>query len=121
MGLEVTGQERDLLLELIEKAEEEAIQGMDHADSRAFKDVLRNRLRVRGLNWIRALSLPRRPERPLERSCPPTVPLPVSQCFRRFFRARQPVAANRRSETARTVKELFSSRTREIVVAELLI
>ena len=44
MGLEVTGQERDLLLELIEKAEEEAIQGMDHADSRAFKDVLRNRL-----------------------------------------------------------------------------
>lgn len=46
MGLEITEQERNLLLELTENAIETAIQGMDHADSRAFKEVLRNRLEL---------------------------------------------------------------------------
>jgi predicted oxidoreductase len=42
--VEITKEERDLLLELIESAEETAIQGMDHADIRTFKDVLRKQL-----------------------------------------------------------------------------
>jgi hypothetical protein len=46
MNIEVTEQEKDLLLELIEGAEEAAIQGMDHADNRAFKDLLRTRLKL---------------------------------------------------------------------------
>jgi len=44
MSFEISEQERNLLLELIEGAEEAAIQGLDHADSRSFKEVLRNRL-----------------------------------------------------------------------------
>ena len=35
--------ERDLLLELIESAEKQMVQGIDHADSRAFKHQLRQR------------------------------------------------------------------------------
>ncbi|HYR85873.1 MAG TPA: hypothetical protein VE422_17415 [Terriglobia bacterium] len=46
MNVEVNEQELNLLLELIESAEQEAIQGMDHADSRAFKDMLRRRLQL---------------------------------------------------------------------------
>jgi hypothetical protein len=44
MRLEITEQEKNLLLELIESAEQAAIQGLDHADIRAYKDLLRNRL-----------------------------------------------------------------------------
>jgi hypothetical protein len=46
VNLEITEQERNLLLQLIENAESAAIQSMDHADSRAFKEVLRNRLEL---------------------------------------------------------------------------
>jgi hypothetical protein len=46
MSLEITQQERNLLLQLIESAEAAAIQSMDHADSRTFKDVLRNRMEL---------------------------------------------------------------------------
>ncbi len=46
MNLEITEQEQDLLLDLIEKAEEAAIQSMDHADSRKFRNVLRRRLEL---------------------------------------------------------------------------
>ena len=48
MTVELTEQERTLLLELIENAEQVAIQGMDHADSRDFKDLLRRRLELLG-------------------------------------------------------------------------
>ena len=44
MNLEITEQEKDLLLELIESAERAAILGIDHADSREYKELLRNRL-----------------------------------------------------------------------------
>jgi hypothetical protein len=44
MTLEITEPEKSLLLELIESAEQAAIQGLDHADTRAYKDLLRNRL-----------------------------------------------------------------------------
>ena len=46
MTLEMTEKETDLLLELIESSEEAAIRSMNHADSRAFKHVLRKRLQV---------------------------------------------------------------------------
>jgi hypothetical protein len=46
MTLEITEQERTILLELIESEEREAIQGLDHADTRAFKDLLRGRLKI---------------------------------------------------------------------------
>ncbi len=46
MNVEITEQERDLLRELIETAEQAAIQGLDHADKRAYKDLLRSRLRL---------------------------------------------------------------------------
>jgi hypothetical protein len=46
MNIEVTEQEKDILLELIEGAEETAIQGIDHADNRSFKDLLRSRLQL---------------------------------------------------------------------------
>jgi hypothetical protein len=46
MDVKFSEQERDLLLELIRDAEETAIQGMDHADSRSFKDLLRKRLEL---------------------------------------------------------------------------
>ena len=44
MNFDLTEKERTLLLELIENEENSAIQGMDHADSRSFKDLLRQRL-----------------------------------------------------------------------------
>jgi hypothetical protein len=44
MTLEISEHEKQLLLELLESAEHEAIQGLDHADTRAFKDLLRRRL-----------------------------------------------------------------------------
>ena len=46
MNFELTEQERDLLLELIEAAEQAAILGMDHADTRAYKDLLRERMHL---------------------------------------------------------------------------
>ncbi len=46
MGLDMTEQERNLLLELIERAEEAAIRSMDHADTRDFKNILRERLEL---------------------------------------------------------------------------
>jgi hypothetical protein len=46
MEMQMTEQEIDLLLELIEGAEKTAIQGIDHADSRAFKEQLRGRMRL---------------------------------------------------------------------------
>jgi hypothetical protein len=48
MNIEVTEQEREFMLELIDSAEQEMIQGVDHADSRAFKELLRNRLDLLG-------------------------------------------------------------------------
>jgi len=42
--VEITEQEESLLLELIESAEQESIQGLDHADTRAYKNILRKRL-----------------------------------------------------------------------------
>jgi hypothetical protein len=44
MNFEISEEERNLLLEMIESAEESAIQGMDHADSRSFKEVLKAKL-----------------------------------------------------------------------------
>jgi hypothetical protein len=44
MNLEISEEERNLLLEMIESAEEAAIRGMDHADSRSFKEVLKTKL-----------------------------------------------------------------------------
>ena len=44
MVLKFSEEEKTLLLELIQSAEEEAIQGMDHADSRSYKELLRKRL-----------------------------------------------------------------------------
>jgi hypothetical protein len=46
MSFEITEEERHLLLELIERAEEAAIQSLDHADIRSFKDMLRKRLQL---------------------------------------------------------------------------
>ena len=46
MDLNISEQERNLLLELIQDAEEAAIQGIDHADSRSFKDLLRKRMEL---------------------------------------------------------------------------
>jgi hypothetical protein len=44
MNLDINEQELNLLLELIGSAEEAEIQSKDHATSRVFKNVLRNRL-----------------------------------------------------------------------------
>lgn len=46
MNLEINEQERSLLLELIENAEKREIEGMAHADTRTFKNVLRTRLEL---------------------------------------------------------------------------
>jgi len=46
MNLTISEEEKKLLLELIKRAEEAAIQSMDHADSRSFKDLLRKRLEL---------------------------------------------------------------------------
>jgi predicted metal-dependent TIM-barrel fold hydrolase len=45
-SFEITDDEKNLLLELIENAEETAIESMAHADHRSFKDVLRKRLQL---------------------------------------------------------------------------
>ena len=44
MNIAVDEHERALILELIENAERDVIQSIDHADVRAFKDLLRTRL-----------------------------------------------------------------------------
>jgi hypothetical protein len=44
MNFEVSEQERELLLELVKSAEEVTIQGIDRADSRSYKELLRARL-----------------------------------------------------------------------------
>jgi hypothetical protein len=46
MSLEITEEERNLMLQLIESAETAVIRSIDHADSHTFKDVLRNRLEI---------------------------------------------------------------------------
>jgi hypothetical protein len=46
MTIEITEEERELLAEIIESAERQAIQGLDHADIRAFKDLLRKKLNL---------------------------------------------------------------------------
>ena len=42
--VQITDDERQLLLELLNSAEEEAIQGLDHTDTRSFRKVLRHKL-----------------------------------------------------------------------------
>jgi len=42
--IEITTEEKRLLLEMIDNAEEVAIQGTDRADTRAFKGILRGRI-----------------------------------------------------------------------------
>ena len=46
MTLEITEEEGNLLLELLDSAENAAIQSMDHADIRSFKEVVRERLKL---------------------------------------------------------------------------
>ena len=46
MNLDITEQERALLLELLDNAEETAIVSMARDEIRAFKDMLRNRLEL---------------------------------------------------------------------------
>ncbi len=46
MNLEIAEQERALLLELLDTAEETAIESMSRADSRSFKNMLRKRLEL---------------------------------------------------------------------------
>jgi hypothetical protein len=46
MNLDITEEERALLLELLDAAEETEIEGMARADTRSFKDVLRKRLEL---------------------------------------------------------------------------
>jgi hypothetical protein len=46
MNLDITEKESLLLLELLDNAEETAIESMARADSRAFKDLLRKRLEL---------------------------------------------------------------------------
>jgi predicted component of type VI protein secretion system len=46
MNLDVTEQESALLSELLDNAEETAIESMSRADSRTFKNLLRKRLEL---------------------------------------------------------------------------
>jgi predicted component of type VI protein secretion system len=46
MNLDITEQERTLLVELLDNAEETAIESMSRADSRSFKNLLRKRLEL---------------------------------------------------------------------------
>ena len=46
MNFDISDQERKLLLELIENAEQTTIESMAHAVSRTFKNVLRKRLEL---------------------------------------------------------------------------
>ena len=42
--VQITDDEKRLLLELIDSAEQEAIHGLDHTDTRSFKAILPNKL-----------------------------------------------------------------------------
>ena len=42
--LHLAEDEKRLLMELIDSAEQEGIQGLDHTDARSFKNILRSRL-----------------------------------------------------------------------------
>ena len=44
MSLELNEQEKRIILELIANEEIQAIQGVDHSDTRDFTEILRNRL-----------------------------------------------------------------------------
>jgi predicted component of type VI protein secretion system len=46
MNLDITEQESALLSELLDNAEETAIESMSRADSRTFKNLLRKRLEL---------------------------------------------------------------------------
>jgi hypothetical protein len=46
MSLDINEPERALLLEVLETAEETAIESMAHADSRKFREALRKRLEL---------------------------------------------------------------------------
>ena len=46
MNLDITEEENALLSELLDNAEETAIESMSRADSRTFKNVLRQRLEL---------------------------------------------------------------------------
>jgi predicted transcriptional regulator len=46
MKLELTDKEQKLLLELVEGEQNQIIQELDHADSRDYKAILRERLRT---------------------------------------------------------------------------
>ena len=46
MSLELTEQEKNLLLELIDEEEAETILGINHADSREFRNVLRGKFEL---------------------------------------------------------------------------
>jgi hypothetical protein len=46
MKLEITDKEQKLLLELAEREQKQLIQELDHADSRDYKAILRDRLRT---------------------------------------------------------------------------
>jgi hypothetical protein len=44
MSLELNEQEKRIILELIANEEVQAIQGVDHSDTRDYTEILRNRL-----------------------------------------------------------------------------
>ena len=46
MTLELSEQEKCLLLEVIERNELEGIQGLDRANTRSFKQLLKKRLQI---------------------------------------------------------------------------
>jgi len=46
MKIEMTDQEQKLLLELVEAQQKQIIQELDHADSRDYKAILRDRLQT---------------------------------------------------------------------------
>jgi hypothetical protein len=46
MRLEITEKERELLLELIENEQKQFIQELDHTDSRDYKEIMKERLRI---------------------------------------------------------------------------
>jgi hypothetical protein len=46
MRLEITEKERELLLELIENEQKQFIQELDHTDSRDYKRIMKERLRI---------------------------------------------------------------------------
>ena len=46
MRIEMTDKEQKLLLELVEGEQKQIIQELDHADSRDYRAILRDRLRT---------------------------------------------------------------------------